>query len=403
MKHDGVFFSCIIHYIYLVDMSSFVVPSTNQTPTSGTYVPTILRRVEYGIGSLSKLADVLRELSISKPFIITGNSLATKTDVIEQVKKAAGTEIGAVFASIKQHAPIQDIKKAVDELKKSKSDGIIAVGGGSPIDASKIVVSFYKEETGTLLKLISIPTTLSAAELTILAGYTSEEGKKQLKKGSEIGSSALILDANLSLSTPNRLWLSTGIRALDHCVEQQYRPNAPLPVRALAREAAGTLFESLRACHRNSTDVEARQRALIGAWLSLWSDDLIGSLGPSHTLGYNLGSPYSIPHGICSCLTLARTVRVQAKYLSDNEVKQLASLLPFITTVAPQSSNDPREQAMKVAEAIDQLISDLDLTSTLREYKVPQSDFEGIVERALSDGKWDLRYNAFVELLQAIY
>ncbi len=78
---------------------------------------------------------------------------------------------------------------------------------------------------------------------------------------------------------------------MDHSVEQQYRPNAPLPVRALAREAAGTLFESLRACYKDSTDVEARQRALLGAWLSLWPDDLIGPMAPSHTLGYQLGSP----------------------------------------------------------------------------------------------------------------
>jgi len=131
-------------------------------------------RVEYGIGSLSKLADVLHDLSIYKPFIITGNSLATKTDVIEQVKKAAGCEVAAVFTSIKQHAPIQDIKGALAELKKSESDGIIAVGGGSPIDAAKIVISFYKEQTGTLLKLISIPTTLSAAEFTNSAGYTGK-------------------------------------------------------------------------------------------------------------------------------------------------------------------------------------------------------------------------------------
>ncbi len=62
----------------------------------------------------------------------------------------------------------------MDELKKSGSDGIVSVGGGSPIDAAKLVINFYKEETGTLLKLISIPTTLSAAELTIFAGYTSK-------------------------------------------------------------------------------------------------------------------------------------------------------------------------------------------------------------------------------------
>lgn len=128
--------------------------------------------MEYGIGSLSKLAEILRELSIIKPFIITGTSLATKTNVIEQVKDAAGTEVGGISTSIKQHAPIQDIRKALDDLKKSKSDGIVAVGGGSPIDAAKVVLGFYKEETGILLKLISIPTTLSAAEFTIIAGYT---------------------------------------------------------------------------------------------------------------------------------------------------------------------------------------------------------------------------------------
>jgi len=382
-------------------MFSSVVPTVFNTPISGTYVPTILRRVEYGVGSLSRLPDILRELSISKPFIITGNSLATKTDVIEQVKKVAKTN--NVFASIKQHAPIQDIYNALNELKSTESDGIIAVGGGSPIDAAKMVVSFYKEHTGTLLKLISIPTTLSAAELTIGAGYTSVDGTKARIKNPENGSSAIIFDANLSLSTPNRLWLSTGIRALDHCVEQQYRPNASIPVRALAREAAGTLVEALRACHKNATDVEARQRALCGIWLSLWSDNLIGPLGPSHQLGYEIGSPYSVPHGICSCLTLAGTIRVQIKHLPDNDLRQLASLLPFITTVTPQSPSDPREQAAKVADAIEQLISDLGLTSTLREYNIPQSDLEGIVERAIPGVKLDKSLNDYIALLQAVY
>lgn len=110
---------------------------------------------------------------------------------------------------------------------------------------------------------------------------------------------------------------------------------------------------------------------------------------------------YSIPHGICSCITLAGVVSVQSKFLPENDVKQLASLLPFITT--SEHSNDSREQAMKVAESIAQLIVDLDLKSTLREYNVPQSDLEGIVERALPNGKQDARYQAFVELIQTVY
>ena len=131
-------------------------------------------RVEYGISSLSKLADVLAELSITKPFIITGNSLLTNTDVNEQVKSAARCEVAAVFSSIKQFAPIENIKSAVNELKKTSGDGVIAVGGGSPIDAAKLVISLQKEETGKLLKLVCIPTTLSAAEQTITAGYTGK-------------------------------------------------------------------------------------------------------------------------------------------------------------------------------------------------------------------------------------
>ncbi|CAF4035952.1 unnamed protein product, partial [Rotaria sp. Silwood2] len=113
---------------------------------------------------------------------------------------------------------------------------------------------------------------------------------------------------------------------------------------------------------------------------------------------------FGIPHGICSCLTLARIVAIQAKYLPDAEVKQLASLLPFITKIMPhQQVDNPREQALRVAEAITQLIADLGLTSTLREYQVPTSSFEGIVERALPDGKADVRYNDFVTLLENIY
>jgi alcohol dehydrogenase class IV len=105
---------------------------------------------------------------------------------------------------------------------------------------------------------------------------------------------------------------------------------------------------------------------------------------------------YSIPHSIYLCLILAHTVAVRATYLPDNEVKQRASLIPFITSIASQSSDDPREQAMNVSEAIDQLILDLRPTSTLQEYNVPQSDFESIIEGALPNGNVHLRYHSFI-------
>ncbi|CAF3153095.1 unnamed protein product [Rotaria socialis] len=155
-------------------MSSTILPTTSQYANLGTYVPTILKRVEYGIGSLSKLADILSELSVSKPFLVTGTSLATKTDITERVKNASGCESVVVFSGIQQHSPIQHIRNAVVELKTSDSDRIIAIDGGSHIDAAKLMIHLYKEETDRLLKLVSIPTTLSAAEYTIISAYTGK-------------------------------------------------------------------------------------------------------------------------------------------------------------------------------------------------------------------------------------
>ena len=135
--------------------------------------------MEYGIGSLSKLPDVLKQLGVTRPFIVTSTSLATKTDVIEQVKRTVEggedhkAQVAQVFYEIGQHAPIAGIRKGVDILLSSDADGIIAVGGGSPIDSGKAIVGEYKKKTGKLLRLVSIPTTLSVAETTIVTGYTS--------------------------------------------------------------------------------------------------------------------------------------------------------------------------------------------------------------------------------------
>ncbi|CAF1932624.1 unnamed protein product [Rotaria magnacalcarata] len=134
-------------------MSSTILPTTNQYTNLGTYVATILKRVEYGVGSLSKLADILSELSISKPFLVTSASLATKTDIIESIKNASGCESVVVFSGIQQHSPIQHIRNAVIELKMRGSDGIIAVGGGSPIDAAKLVIHLYKERNRSIAQV----------------------------------------------------------------------------------------------------------------------------------------------------------------------------------------------------------------------------------------------------------
>jgi alcohol dehydrogenase class IV len=142
---------------------------------------------------------------------------------------------GATFSDIGQHAPIAGIQAGVQLLKDVQADVIVSVGGGSPIDAAKVMISLLQKETGgEFLKQIAIPTTLSAAEYAVstdlfvlklvdkifqyVAGYKNEQGAKMGIIGEHLVPAGIILDAEVTLSTPVWLWLSTGIRALDHAV-----------------------------------------------------------------------------------------------------------------------------------------------------------------------------------------
>ena len=134
----------------------------------------------------------------------------------------------SIYYGMRQHSPIADIKDGLRQFKESGAEVIVAVGGGSPIDASKAMLYNLHKETGKpILHQIAIPTTLSAAEYTvsdsfrhphtsrthieftawqIYAGFTNEEGKKVGVGLQEMVPAGIILDAELTLGTPQRLW-----------------------------------------------------------------------------------------------------------------------------------------------------------------------------------------------------
>jgi len=131
---------------------------------------------------------------------------------------------GATFSEIGQHSPIAGIRSGMKQYMDASCDCIIAVGGGSPIDASKaILYNIQKEFGGKTPPQIAIPTTLSAAEYTVSSilslnylcnlmlrknggGFTNDEGKKVAVSSQELAPAGVILDAELTLATPERLW-----------------------------------------------------------------------------------------------------------------------------------------------------------------------------------------------------
>ena len=157
------------------------------------------------------------------------------------------------------------------------------------------------ERTGHYLTHISIPTTLSAAECTLGGGYTKSDGTKIGFMNPQMGVRAIFYDPEFSQFTPKRLFLSTGIRALDHAVEALYQPYvAEVPWKGLSMWAVGTLFECLPVVAREEEgmkDQDMVTRCMLAAWVSLAfrGGNVRGGMGLSHSLGHALGSPYGIP------------------------------------------------------------------------------------------------------------
>lgn len=123
---------------------------------------------------------------------------------------------------------------------------------------------------------------------------------------------APVLAKYLPLTRGHRL--STGLRALDHAVENLYRPIAPYPIKILCYGAIADLFKYLPLSQSDPSSVEIRQKLQLAAWMSLWPQktEVWAPFGLSHALGHKLGAAYGIPHGITSCLTLAPVVAPKA-------------------------------------------------------------------------------------------
>ncbi|RPD63692.1 alcohol dehydrogenase IV [Lentinus tigrinus ALCF2SS1-6] len=371
----------------------------------GSYAYTdTLKGVFYGPGSVkTALPKLLDMLGAKKALIVTGKSLFNKTDVVKTVESILRERdaYGATFHDIGEHAPVAGIRAGLQKFKDAGADVIVSVGGGSPVDASKAILYFlHQERGGAYVPQIAIPTTLSAAEYTVGAGYTNEEGQKVGVNAPELAPSGIILDAELTLATPERLWLSTGIRALDHAVENLYRPLLPPPIKHLCYAALADLFKYLPASKADPLDLEARQKLQIASWMSLWPLKLpkYSALGLSHLLGHKLGATYGIPHGITSCLTLASVVALKAETASKEDKEWLAGALFYLRKPSTGSLEGDIKQ---LSVEIQQLVDGLGLHSTLSQYKVPQNDVQTVADRAV--GKEDPLFPKVVGLLESIY
>lgn len=294
--------------------------------------------------------------SLDRAFVVTGRSLNEKTNLIRRVEALLGDRYAGTYAGMSQHTPGSAVEEAASLAENAAADLLVSIGGGSVIDGTKAVA----RQLGYPAH-VAIPTTLSAAEWAHRAGVTDEAvGKKSGFADTKSVPPVVILDPEVTIHTPEKLWLSTGIRALDHAVEGLlYGGEHPI-TDITGAEAIRRLIQLLPLSKRQPEDLEARAELQIAAWLSYFAP-INTPMGLSHELGRRIGASYSVPHGITSCITLSPSLKVIRNEIPEARWSALSEAL----------GGDP---ATRVAE----LVWELGMPDRLRDVGVPEEDLESI-------------------------
>jgi maleylacetate reductase len=217
---------------------------------AGTHVFLPTERVHFGLGSLEQVEVEAR--SKDRAFVVTGRSLYEKTDLVRRVEVLLGEKHAGTFPGMGQHTPDSSVEDAAREARGS--DLLVSVGGGSVVDGTKAVARKLGYPTH-----VAVPTTLSGAEWAHRVGVTDEaSGRKGGFADPKAVPQVVVLDPEATLFTPEKLWLSTGIRALDHAVEGLLYGGEHPVTDVTGTEGARRLVAYLSCSKENPEDVEVR-------------------------------------------------------------------------------------------------------------------------------------------------
>lgn len=352
-----------------------------------TFLPTA--RVHFGVGCLARLAEEVEQLGSRRVIVITGHSIAAQTPLLKTVQNLLGERFTASYSDIRQHAPESGIQSALALAETCQADLLVSLGGGSPIDAAKIVAHRLSERrtsagvSPVYLPQVAIPTTLSAAEFSHVAGYTDESSRSKTGIADIKATPRVVIqDPQITLWTPPDLWLSSGIRALDHAVETLYSPGDHPLNDALALQALQILFKRLPLSKAEPEDLEHRQALLLAAWMSYFAPASVpAQAGLSHTIGKRIGATYGVPHGATSCILLPPVMRHKAG------LPESAACLAAASRTLGLGTEDltDQEAALALAQAVEILVQRLGLPGRLHQVGVPQSAFADIARLTTSD------------------
>ena len=357
-----------------------------------------MEAVVFGKPAAEAVAEEARRLDAEHVFLMVSGTLNRQTDEVAKVCRALGNRFAGLFDRMQPHTPRRAVIEAAEAAREARADLIVTIGGGSVTDGAKAVqlclandirtpeaLDDYrpvKAPDGALgpppctppsVRQITVPTTLSAGEFSAIAGVTDEGRRvKELFRHPRIIPRAVVLDPTVTVHTPEWLWLSTGIRAVDHCVEGICSGEANPFADAQALHGLALLCRGLPRVKADPADLEARLDCQIGSWLSM--GPLAGGvpMGASHGIGYVLGAMFDVPHGHTSCIMLPAVMRWNKPANAERQA--------LVAAAMGHAGED-------AGDVLDAFIAGLGMPRSLGAVEIRPESFERIAEGAM-DTPW---------------
>jgi maleylacetate reductase len=366
-------------------------------------------RVVHGVGAVARVPLLVDELDGQRVMIVTGRTLATDTPLIDALATALGPRHAVTFATMRAHAPRADIEDAITVARAADADVLVGFGGSSVTDATKIVtLRLIESGAGPRPAQIHVPTTLSSGEWTPAAGMTGDvPGVKTYVSDPRMAPFAVVLDPEVTLRTPIELWLSTGVKVLDHACEMLWGPRSHPFTDTLAQEALRRIRRSLPSTRADAGALDvsdmlaARLDCQLAGWMSM-AGIINVRVHLSHTLGHQIAARWDVGHGVTSCITLPPVLRFMASEHPEG-VRRVADAFDVPAT------NRPIELvATETAAAIAAFVARLGLPDRLRDVGARREDFIAVAEATIAAGEATGYVptggtDALLELLEAMW
>ena len=355
---------------------------------SGTHRHPKQEEIVYGRPAVEAVKDAAAAYGAKRVLIVTSRSLGGEGGLAASFAHALGERCAGVLGDVRAHSPREDVVAGAERARQLACDLLVAIGGGSVIDATKVMqiciaagvkradeLDPYRAGGAAALELtvrmLAVPTTLSAAEFTPFAGVTDVAARR--KDGFYhpwLAPRRVVLDPAMTLPTPPELWFSTGMKAVDHAVEQLCNVERSPYADALAEAGLRRLGSSLRKTKDDPAGLEARLSCQLGMWLAISGASMGRGMGASHAIGHTLGGMLGVPHGMTSAVMLPAVLRWNESVLGERG-RLVSALLG--------------DEAHSAAAAVARLRDELGLPATLGAVGVGEARFSAIAEHTMHD------------------